>query len=68
MTLSEWMRERALTDKAFGVLMNPAKPYSRHTIKKWRDGSRSPRRAARERIIQITEGAVTVADMEHPRQ
>ena len=59
MKLSDFMRERELTDAAFATLVGGCSEFA---VRKWRYGERTPRGEMLARIGQVTDGVVTAND------
>lgn len=62
MKLSEFLETKELTPQAFAGLL----PVSGEAVRLWLNGDRTPRPAQMQRIMEITEGAVTPNDFLPP--
>ena len=59
MTLSEYMKAKAIDDAAMAATLGGCSPSA---VKKWRYGERTPRPRQMARIKEATDGVVTADD------
>ena len=63
MTLDDWMTERKMTAEELGKTLD----CSGQAVRRYRSGERMPDTEMAEKIIEISNGAVTVEDMHNAR-
>lgn len=59
MTLVEWRKQQHLTQKELAARLGVAQPQ----IAKWEKGTHSPTLESAQKILEISNGAVTLADL-----